>query len=479
MLRKINRIWFQAGQHPLEIGISFLLAGIVLCLWSFAIGVGDVQFNGKVAGITIQGAEDLVTKQVGFLWAPNWGLTSVFLIPICIYLLCAARGTIEDTIRTLITRKMLRRTDGAPVNEAEVLEAWDQRSATWVVPAIVLVTIAVLSVIFLDFKPVVMDWLLNEAIATDALGCETPPFKSDGSRCITLQHSTFEFDWSIAKILDESSVGLYANMAFSLVAYLYVAVFGAGIVIGALIWFIAFASFMEPKNLARHDLELVPDIHSTDPRSGFEVFEAMYMYMIYAVVFTAFIALAMHLQNVFLRAPEFGNIFEMTFGGLQPAFDSLASGKFAETINLLVSMRDALNITGSSGINLQIIATALGMFILALLMSLALVIWPQISASRGKQRLLADKTLTDKQSYAIYKMSVWPAPAMPRTFVATLLVMFVMSLIYVNFLTLLLAALILNSVAPLLGSLVKKVISRDMTYEEFKKSRDEDKDTKG
>ena len=213
---------------------------------------------------------------------------------------------IETLLRDLVQSGMLCHRDFSIADSDVVIQYWRRRARPWAWIGLGVAIFSGAFIVFSDFCPVVIQWLMDGDLRSDILDALNEK--------VLLAHPTHEFDWSVAATFDNSVIGPNANAFFAFVAYLFIPIVGTSIVFGAFVFLCVFCAFFSES--MRHDLNLVlvPDLSSEDPRRGFERFEGFFHNIILAAICTGAMAVAMHLQNVFLRSLKHETIIDMVFG---------------------------------------------------------------------------------------------------------------------------------------------------------------------
>ncbi|QYK40227.1 MAG: hypothetical protein KF887_12360 [Paracoccaceae bacterium] len=443
MIGILENWWRTAGQNPVPVSLFALGIGATLCVAGLSLGLMHVTFHGVVADVPLSGFRTGMVKNVGFLYAPNWGVSCIVFIPLILLFLCAARGTIEPTLEALVDRELIRRVDGAPVDKAAFIGSWNAlaRRCLWVFPVVFVLVFWL--IIVEDFVPVVLRWLNQPEVAAGVIPT------------ISLSHGTYEFDWSVAALFPGSGVDPTANILFSGAAYIWVALIFASVMVAGLFWFAALPMFLGAGSLARQGLLLVPDPYVHDDRCGFEVFEPLFFYLCVAGLLTAFMALGVHLQNVFLRAPDFSDLHDMVFGSLAAAVRDMSGFRDIGTvIDRLLSVGAAMDV---QTVNLQFVLTGIGLFLIMLIVVGLMTVWLYVAALSGRTRRLAmlrqgpEAGLTDDQRRALARrlrrIRVWPVRWMSLGLFVTYIALIVGAMVFVNLLGVVIMALFVQLAA--------------------------------
>ena len=207
MLSRIDSFWHWLGQNATQITTIYVILGLIAGSASVLIGVHDAQWDGKILGVTVDGLNPGVIKQVGYVWAPNWGLAGFVLLPLAIFHVLSARAAVEPLIRDLITNEMMQRVDATPVIESDVMTMWRRDSTFASVAALTVFLFLTLFVMYGDYYQVVLSWTLDPGTLANLFATEPEKFR--------LSHSNYEFDWSIAALFDVTDVNDNANAWFS------------------------------------------------------------------------------------------------------------------------------------------------------------------------------------------------------------------------------------------------------------------------
>ncbi|MQQ10269.1 hypothetical protein GFB49_17515 [Epibacterium sp. SM1979] len=430
-----------------------LLAGLFLIAASFALQIHDVEFNGYVSGEKLAGFPVAATysKQVGYVWAPNWAITGLLLLPLALVNLLLAIREIERLLRELVSSGMLRRKDFSPADPDLVIAKWRDMARPW---ALIGLGVAVSSGLYIglfDFWPVVLEWLWMEP-------------SEHQKRFVDLQdpvgfiHPLHEFDWSVAATFDGALISTTANAIFGFAAYFLIAIVGMGIVFGAFIFLCSFSAFFSETMRHELDLILVPDLGSDDSRCGFERFESFFHHLILAAIFTGTMAVAMHLQNVFLRSTEDETIIDMVFGGaiaiFQKDFTKLSIEDFT---TFLRSMNDVVDLSDYT-LSLQTYAAPIVLFMIGAITFSCLWLWLRRAAIDGRLIYRNNPSLSDEESDKLDEMDIWPIGWMSLDLLISVGVVVFLSLWFVNFVSLVLLYFAVKALAAILSAVWETVV---------------------
>ena len=447
----LDSVWSAASREAELVAVVLFILGLSLLGLSFALGLHTVTFDGHLIGnVEILGpaGTSIVAKQVGYAWAPNWGLTGMFFMPLAVYHILLARGTIEPLIERLVDRRMLVTIDFEPVDATKVKAEWRRDSTRWSAVISVVFILIFLFVLFLDFVPVVARWLLSDSGQVASL-------VSSGK--VDIQHPDFEFDWSISAIFNGSEMGPLVNLFFSFLAYLVIPLFGSSFLFAIFIWFFSVCSFFSVSGLRRRNILLVPDLGSPDDRLGFENFERLFDHLVSAAIFTGAIAISMHLQNVYLRAPSQTDIISMVFGSaLDDAWLAVREGDLGELLGILVSTREVLE---TETLSLQTYASAIILFILSAIVFFSVWAWLRTTAKEGATALPLHRDLSPEDQERIMNIKIWPVGWISVNLLIATFVVVGLSMWYVNFISLLIVFFALRMLVLLLNHVKGPVLA--------------------
>ncbi len=450
MLKLIDQVWKNAGHNAGLISAVYLILAIAVTATAAMLGLADLLWNGQVAGTNVIGFEPLSTKQVGYLYAPNWALASIVLLPLALLNLLNARDGIEPLINTLIEQRMLIRIDNSPIDAPALMEMWRRESIRWSFICFLLFIFTAIFTLYGDFYSVVWQWNLHPEVQLKEFTVENP---------LRISHSKYEFDWSVGSTLSGIDVGKWTNAIFALIAYLLVPIFGAGFLLSGFVWFLSFCTFFSRSSLRRKGLVLVPDTASSDCRAGFENFEEIFDHLVQAAIYTALLALVMHLQNVFLRSPFHSTIVDMVFGGAIETLPSLQKFDFSPLMSFLTTVDSVIGVP-IDGANFQIFISALAMILLVVIVVGS--IWASLrrSAIDGRRYLTQNHNLSKEQKECLGKMAVWPVGWISLNWLVGVVFVVFMSMYIVNLVSLIvLVGLIWVVGSPLMG-VVKSLTNR-------------------
>lgn len=437
-LLQINKIWDHAADQAEFIAGIFFAIGLFLLGASYFLDIHTVEFDGnlqkaKILSDTSGVPVAFAAKEVGFVLAPNWGITGLIFLPLAVLTALRARAAIKPLLRNLVQKGMLVDREFRPVAEEMVVQKWEQESKRWAAIAMSMFLFSFCLVMFLDFIPVVADWLLStpEEVAVLASG-------------MTLQHDTFEFDWSVAATFQSPVVDPIPNLVFGFFAYIVIAAFGSGFLLASFIYFISLCAFFSPSKMERNGLLLLPKVDSDDPRLGFESFEKFFDLLVQASIFTAIIAVAMHLQNVYLRSPIYTDIVQMVFGkNVNKIRDAITEPDLTALVQALTSTSDALGIPLKE-MTLQSFASSLALFLICAIVFVCVWLWLRISAKDGQDMLRNRDDISAEQKRRLNEMSIWPVGWISLNSLIIVAILVGLSMWYVNFVSVVIIYLIVR-----------------------------------
>lgn len=427
MLRSINRAWDSAADQAEFICGLTVVIGLLLIGASYVLDIHSVQFDGSLQDYRLLTNDDgalttFAPKEVGYLLAPNWGLTGLIFLPLAFLSALRARASIKPLLRSLVDKNMLVSSSFELVSKDLVVEQWEKESSKWTAIGIVMFIFSFVLVMIVDFVPVVANWLLS-----------SPQEIKEMAKSMTLQHDTFEFDWSVAATFKDPVIDPVPNLAFGFFAYIVIAAIGSGFLFASFISFIALCAFFSPTKLESRGLILLPKVDSDDPRLGFESFENFFEHLVQASIFTATIAVSMHLQNVYLRAPKYEDIIEMVFGDtIDKMRAAISDFDLTAIINNLTSTSQALGVPLKE-MTLQSFASSLALFMICAVVFICVWVWLRVAALDGQKRLRDLDTLSKDQKRRLDQMNIWPVGWISLNSLIIIAILVGLSMWYVNF----------------------------------------------
>lgn len=357
--------------------ISLLVSVVLLCL-ATAFGIADLTFT-----MAEPGHQDLLSRQVGYLYAPNWSFVSIVVFPLSIYLVCHASHDLCMIPDNLLAQRMLgvlvlppRHQDGTSPHFLELVKDADplylewRRSILETIRWIFLVSLIVCcSYAYYDYNHSVLRPLLENADFRQVIPtCPLPGISP-------------EIDWSVAHLIDPDRFTLIGSAVFSLAAYTIIPGLMTGVV-GGFFFAVAALGF----RLAYVDRDgryvLLPSILSLSRLGGLEIFRPLLLKSL-LLIFLGFLAgYAVLVQNYYLRACD-SNIGDFLIPGNWRDPGQLSS--IDGIINLIGSLIS--NSFATPEMNLKCLVIIIVMFVLKLAcvgLFIALVI---IAARAGRRRV--------------------------------------------------------------------------------------------
>ena len=301
------------------------LGGFVAIIISVIIGVGSFEYALQVDGKSIN-------KQVGFVWAINWSISLVILMPLLVCFGLMSYRTFRRSLDSLVSKNMVSNQDGSRVTSDNLFDAWKG----------ILVTIAIIVLLMIGVALAYAYWEYWEVVGRH--------FQNGFYPSISLRDPRQEMDWSVAALLpiadsEVNPVNKGANNIFSLIIYLLLPGLGTGITFGFFLFLIGFIWFLFRIS---DKFVFLPDLSDSDPRRGFQVFSETVENAIWATMIVFLICYLMIIQNLFLRdvAPS---ILEFVIPELNKGYKSIINHKFGEGLDAM----SGLIALHPGGINLQ------------------------------------------------------------------------------------------------------------------------------
>jgi hypothetical protein len=327
-LRAFDGFKSQASQRVVDAWFVASLFGFALAAASYYVGVGIVHFDGRLLnGHTVAGFG--VAKEVGYFAALNWSVCGALMVPGLVVCSLKMHAAMEQTLRTLADRSMVRTKDDFKIVTADQLVArWKHDRALGLLVPFLAGAAA--------FSFIMLGWLTEVAIPS-MHGISSQDMLSIGS-------NAEEFDWSISCLMNNGQHvmgGCTGSMIFSLVAYLFIPAFNTAYAFSCMIdatRFVAFAcGETRSPELADSDGALLPTgwvlvaspAQADDPRCGFSAFAPFvtpFLGMVMFILLTLFLVIT---QNTYLRDPNSHDIldfFSQDFFGVISAVAGLQDG---------------------------------------------------------------------------------------------------------------------------------------------------------
>jgi hypothetical protein len=289
------------------VGAGFWVVSALLGVWSFKtcwdanevlVGVGSCSAALLEAGG--------IQKEAGFVAAINWSIGLILVYPAFLYFFTRTFKCARQLVVDLLERDML------VTEKFRVLTQSDLTPAIWrrvLLGAVLLALLAGLTTLVLydDFLYVVDRYYadpslfkgfpLNEAVAEVDWSVAAPAcdhFGSQAAGCARLQD---RFEW---------------NKWFAAAGYVILPWSGGIAIIALVVYLFLFASLFVSSDFRKERFFLVPNLHSQDPRKGFEVFEELFLHAAGAALMAFALGYLVVLQNVYLRS-DAGIVSEIIF----------------------------------------------------------------------------------------------------------------------------------------------------------------------
>lgn len=323
-------IWLFSRSPSLTL-FCLLFVGVMLIIFSFLIGVGNVE-------LVTSGDQ---TKQVGYVFSLNWSFSFVLGFPMLTFFMLEAVAGQQRTLSRLVDRKMIVDRYWQPVGigalQAERTRFW-QRT-----------TIIGLLAVGFSFTYCLVEWYLVSG--RFLLGSATPIKVGETD-------SFYELDWSLAAALtlsDTSEVSSPVwNAVFGLVNYLLLAMYFSVVLAfyGTVILYAELFNRLS-RGEVMGNLRIIPYVNDDDPRRGFNVFEPVFRRIIYATSVGFLLCYFMNVQNLYLRdgSANIGAfVLEEVKLGFSFAVKNNTSEGLLQVVNSLFEIGHILNVTSVWGI---------------------------------------------------------------------------------------------------------------------------------
>jgi hypothetical protein len=287
--------------------ICFLLGGVVLCGGSLLLHIGDLWSPaGAPYSCDVNHAgPTCVSRQIGYLWAPNWSLTYAILGPLALCLMLEALKGIRDALDYLFHQEMVREDDMKAVGECLSTRAWVLGTRTR----------ASFLAIFAGLIPAVLsyaEWYPNNLQRLLRGSC---------SNC-----DPSDYDWGLAGILSGGNgPGWLANSIFDFLSFTCEGLLIAAAVL-CFLYLLDLAQVL-PGPEGRVNKCLLPNLRSDDPRRGFQQFEEPLQLMLNACLTFFLICYSIRINRIYMRNTQ-GYTSVMDF--LQKDIYSLITQKVLE-----------------------------------------------------------------------------------------------------------------------------------------------------
>ncbi|MBM3559112.1 MAG: hypothetical protein FJX53_04350 [Alphaproteobacteria bacterium] len=239
---------FVAALDPVMTAYAVAVVGMIAIAASEFIGVG--RFTAIVLCAACDGG--VVEKQVGYIYAVNWSLAFVLLLPAALRFGLAALQEIGHRFRAMALARMFADAGFRVMDGSEVIAYWHR-------------TVGRLAVFMVVIAAVVTAYIANDFMTVVAgMEAKGPPVR------ISLDDTALENDWSIAALLQaapgETLPNATATFWFALIVYVLLAVSGS--IYGFIFFSFAFGLTSIVNRLSRSDVRplLLPDLGAEDLR---------------------------------------------------------------------------------------------------------------------------------------------------------------------------------------------------------------------
>jgi hypothetical protein len=319
-------------------------------------------------------------KDVGYLYAVNWTVNSIVILPCLTFLLIEASRSIPRALNAMAESGMLVGAHLEYVHPAIAIRDWEK-------------TYGHASKVFAGLLIVAAIEPLIEWIATSALPLIV------GNIDAVPEH---EYDWSVAALLRPtmSVFDRLVNAAFSFLVFVVQVAEIAAFAYFIMLTFLFCVFFNE-----RRDVWQIVPVKSTDPRKGFQIFEEPITNLVISAILAFIMFYLSMLQNLYLRT-KYPTLGEFIVTDMVPIVK--AAGKwvssFPEFGIRLLAMRPAAEDLRFNPQNWSGGLTTLGSVVVIVLVLIVPVWILRGVAQRGLNSLSPHPALLK----ALGKMKFWP-----------------------------------------------------------------------
>jgi hypothetical protein len=297
------------------------LAMFILAALSVPFGISSVAFDGRLTGVGEVALDPGVTKEVGYLFALNWSLYSIVILPLMAIFAIRVWTAMPETINALTEAGMIRDGDFKRVEAEVVLAKWRQvhRGCGFLFGAVFVCI----------FIFVMADWWTVVA---------QPILQPETLRGVTLDDPIREFDWSIACLYEGSRVGCGPLLVFGFAGYAAIAGLATALTFATCLsglFFVAFMCGVTANRRRGWTLTAIPS--AADDRGGFGLFSSFFTAFLCLSLCVAGGCLLMVIQNAYLRDPSSGDVMAFMFGDGRKMVDSVLSLPAGEIPGWLVA----------------------------------------------------------------------------------------------------------------------------------------------
>ncbi|WP_417307561.1 hypothetical protein [Devosia sp.] len=359
--------------RSIELALVTFFVGAAFLAAAYALGIFSAEVcwtgEGEAADYEIVSCAFFahVRKQVGFGFALNWSIGLCVLLPFFVYCVSETIRQGSAAILEMSRRRMFVCTDWSVPDTETIMGLLRKRQRLLVIIVAGLAGLLATMFIVTDFERVTGQYYVSPALLADA----------------RLGDTDFEADWSIAAPIcvytaDASAActaltrKIEMNGVFAGVVYLYLPFVGGIAAVTFMAAFGLFVRFVFAADLRAANIQVVPDLRSTDPRRGFEVLERFFLCSVVACFVVFAMGYLVTLQNVYLRS-ESPNIFAFVLPLLPSVNPAVLLRELETTIRLIFA-------NGSI-----IVVTSFGLLFLAVvLLSAAAVLGQAATAARAR-----------------------------------------------------------------------------------------------
>lgn len=293
-LRAFGRLMGWAVENPPRCALWAFVGGFCLCLVAIYMGVGFVSFGGRLwtghdalAGLAVQAPPgEAFGKEVGYLFAPNWSLFGVVVVPTLVWFGLVSLGATKTAIETATGAGMVRDGSFRALGADEVVAAWEKHQRE---------NVAVFAVMFV----LVMGFML-----TDWWTVVGHPLLDPYGVKARLDDVSMEYDWSVSSLFAPPEAAKWPLLAFGFLAYVLLAGFMPAFAFAVVISSLHFVSFVYGAPRWRKQpwrLAALPTQDPADRLLGFDCFAEFFNALLLAGLCVLVGLIFMVLQNAYLR----------------------------------------------------------------------------------------------------------------------------------------------------------------------------------
>jgi len=313
---------------PLVVLMGGMILGMSVIVISVLLGVGWVRWDpGEVEGVKWLGP-----KQVGYVAAVNWSVTTVVIVPLAWALILIARQVLIAARDQMVIRNMVVSQDFEPITVDDHRIIRMRKDIEKVINRCILaVTSLIVLFSLVDFYTVV-DRVYRDPVAARKMNIVS------ASKGYALEDVNMERDWSLAAHLERADGGAsesLPNWLFAAVVYVGYAGFGIGFLFSFFIALFGVGMFFMPEVAQKYGLVVIPNLESRDRRFGFEVLAPFFSVTLSIAMLCMIMTYTMSLQNIYLRVPD-RNLVEFLLPRPDDAARLWGEGKPGQAVNALI-----------------------------------------------------------------------------------------------------------------------------------------------